>query len=134
MAPLYVQRLKPLVVLIEEVANAALFEAEFITVMIGLQDVGYVVHSAIVSMQQYGDMEHEWRLVIVAIHKSLKETASEYVIPFGYFSDEVAYCAADIALPMEAIPKKYHRFMNDTSLTITDTRRGREVRCRRLGK
>ena len=56
--------------------------------------------------------------------KGLKETASEYVILFGYFSDEVAYCAADIALPMEAIPKKYHWFMNDTSLTVTDTRRG----------
>ena len=83
--------------------------------LLGLQDCGYVVHAALVSMQQYGDIEHCWRLPIVALHKSLGHWAKPYRIPVGEFSDSVSHYAKDVATLDEKAPAKYKRFMADYS-------------------
>ena len=57
--PSLVERIRPLVVFIEEVGNIINFESELVTVLMGLQDsCSMVVHAALVSMQQYGDIEN----------------------------------------------------------------------------
>ena len=69
--------------------NIVNFEKEVIDVLMGLQHEGYVVHAALVSMQQYGDIENCWRLPVVAFHESLGQWAQAYRIPVGEFSDAV---------------------------------------------
>ena len=97
--PSLVERIRPLIVFIEEVGNIINFESELVTVLMGLQDsCSMVVHSALVSMQQYGDIENCWRLPIVAVHESMGLWAENCSIPIGSFSDAVSYCAEDVAM------------------------------------
>ena len=80
--PKIVLRVRPLVVFVEEVGNIINFEDELLKVLLGLQnDCDMVVHAAIVSMQQYGDIENCWRFPIVAFHKCLGHFAQNYRIP-----------------------------------------------------
>ena len=96
--PQTVKLVRPLCVFIEQVGNAINFESELMRVLMGLQEeCGMVVHCALVSMQQYGDIENCWRLPIVAWHASMGLWGENYSIPIGEFSDSVAYCAEDVA-------------------------------------
>ena len=115
--PVVVKALKPMCVFIEEVGNLIQFEDELVTVLLGLQNsCNMVVHSALVSMQQYGDIENSWRLPIVAWHEGLGLWAHNYRIPVGAFSDAVSYCAEDVATRTAEIPVRFRRFMSDYSV------------------
>ena len=117
MIPMRVAKAKPLVVLIEEVGNIIHFPNELQAVMVGLQDdCDMTIHAALVSMQQYGDIEHCWRVMIVAISNSLGEWAKNFRIPLGSFSHSVSYCAADVATPTEDIPERFKRHMDDQAV------------------
>ena len=122
--PSVVKMAGPKVVFIEEVGNIVNFEKEVIEVLLGLQDCGYVVHAALVSMQQYGDIEHCWRLPIVAMHESLGHWAKAYRIPIGEFSDSVSYCAEDVATLDAKVPEKYKRFLADYSVRCKSSQPG----------
>ena len=96
--PDIVKAARPLVVLIEEVGNLINFPEELVSVLMRLQDdCNMRVHMALVSMQQYGDIENSWRVVIVGIHESLGLWAVNFQIPVGSFSDAVSYTAQDVA-------------------------------------
>ena len=96
--PTLIKKIRPMVVLVEEVGNLIWFEVEVVTVLLAIQDeCGYVVHAGLVSMAQYGDVENSWRVPIVAWHDSLSLWARNYRIPVGDFIDAVSYTAADVA-------------------------------------
>ena len=122
--PFFVRMTCPRVVFIEQVGNIVNFETEVIAVLMGLQHEGYVVHAALVSMQQYGDIENCWRLPVVAIHESLGQWAKAYRIPVGEFSDSVSYCAEDVATLDAQVPEKYKRFMADYSVKCKSSQPG----------
>ena len=122
--PFFVRMTCPRVVFIEQVGNIVNFETEVIAVLMGLQHEGYVVHAALVSMQQYGDIENCWRLPVVAIHESLGQWAKAYRIPVGEFSDSVSYCAEDVATLDAKVPEKYKRFMADYSVKCKSSQPG----------
>ena len=110
--------------LIEEVANVINFEDEVVSVLKGLQDeCDMIVHSGIVAMQQF-DIEHCWRLVIVAFHRSVGHWAQQYTIPTGDFSDAVAYSAGDVATPTAEIPTRFKRIMADHDCKPRSTQPG----------
>lgn len=118
--PTYVKKLNPAAVLIEEVGNLINFEDELMKVLWGLQnDCGMAVHASLVSMQQYGDIEHKWRIPIVGLsHAWLGHWAVAYRMPMGQFSDAVSYCGEDIATATEEIPERYKRFMRDYPVVL----------------
>ena len=122
--PFFVKMACPKVVFIEQVGNIVNFEKEVIDVLMGLQHEGYVVHAALVSMQQYGDIENCWRLPVVAFHESLGQWAQAYRIPVGEFSDSVSYCAEDVATLDADVPEKYRRFMADYSVICKSSQPG----------
>jgi site-specific DNA-cytosine methylase len=117
--PITVQKLSPRIVFIEMVGNVISFPDEVVDVLMGLQDVNNMaVHAAVVTMQQYGDIENCSRLVIVGIDKALGTWAESYRIPMGEFSDAVSYCAEDVATATEEIPERFHRWMKDYDVLL----------------
>ena len=112
-SPELVMKIRPYVVFIEEVATAINFDEDLIGVLMGLQECNMAVHACVTSMQQYGDLENSWRLVIVGIHESLGLWAKNFVIPVGNFSDSVSYCAEDVALDTQEIPERFRRIMKE---------------------
>lgn len=115
--PYIVQRMKPMSLFIENVGNMINFEEELVKVLLGLeQDCDMIVHAAIVSMQQYGDMENSWRIVIVAFNKIVGAPAFAYKIPMGDYSDSVSFVAADVATNTAEIPARFRRFITDFEL------------------
>lgn len=115
--PAMVRKLKPLVVFIEEVANLATFVDDLYELLVALHEQDLTVHAAVVSMAQYGDLENSWRLVIVAISSKLGRLAADFTIPLGDFSEDVAYCSAHVTTPVNEIPSRFHRFMQDYEIT-----------------
>lgn len=112
--PQRVKLARPKCVFIENVWNIINFEEEVIGVIMGLQnECDMHVHVAIVTMQQYGDIENCYRFVIVAFHKSLGEWAVNYRIPVGSFSESVSFCAEDVATEAHLVPARFQRFMKE---------------------
>ena len=119
--PEIVARVKPRVVLCEEVANCLLVNDadEVVMVLKGLLKLGYVVHANVLSAQQFGDIINKWRLIIIAISEDLGVAATSFRIPTGSFSDSVSYCAEDVVLHHSLIPKEYVRTLKDKILPLT---------------
>ena len=90
--PFFVKMACPKVVFIEQVGNIVNFEKEVIDVLMGLQHEGYVVHAALVSMQQYGDIENCWRLPVVAMwHFTSHWVNGRRLIGFLWASSQILY-------------------------------------------
>ena len=123
--PEIVKASRPLIVFIEEVGNLINFPEELISVLLRLQDECVMrVHVALVSMQQYGDIEHSWRIVIVALHESLGLWASNFQIPMGSFSDSVSYTAQDVATATVHIPERFRRVLRDWEVASRSSQPG----------
>lgn len=112
-------KIKPLVVVLEMVGNCLWVNegTEVKTVLQQLQDNGYINHSALVTMQQYGDIINKRRFVNVAISSELGEYAKAYRIPLGCYSDAVSFTARDIVAPDTEINESSWRELNDKLVT-----------------
>jgi len=86
-------------------------------------------------MQQCGDIENCWRIVVAALHSSLGLWANNCSIPIGEVSDTVSHCAEDdiVATNTEDMTQRFHRVMNEVQVAQRTTNPGEMQKVSQIG-